>query len=973
MKAVASVLSDNGFTEQDIWDATPALQPLLSSVRPQLDALLKPNSHVILSVDFSQCEELSKQGFTHKVYKVDPTKQVWQTVALIFTKIGPALLAANSGAPTNHRRYCLRTAAGNILDDNVTLTSFGFGSLFQSWELTMIRKTAEQFAASRPTTTHSLGGMYVVTFLPGEGPMFKDIQKLIQKVHSDTPTGQLIEKFCRRYGIVNPERFGLASTSDMILSRSQSLGYYGLGKKFDQMTVKVVLRPEEGEHPDSSSSSSSSSAHSPSTHSVTSPSSIPSSTKVGASFNTSGAMGASASSPSSSPSSTTGSSAPQMTGFTAGVRPSLRAGRQSMMVSPDVAWTQLDDHLSVREARAVILDLDRQLAETKQQLSTSLQQRAEERELIRGVMLKERDAYKELEAQHDQLRLQAKKLVDVYISAKERQEDLLVAKTTLEGDIANMRALMGRARDELMQSRADCASKGEQIRSLQGELMAKEFDFEQVKMTLETKIHQLDSELQSETQKTLALYSEHIAMQDVIDTQGTQIVSLKQTVAQQDSKLADATQTEARLSSEVSQLKKEVASSQYAESQTKAHLNQANEEIAELSKKNEAIHAEKRSVQHTLASTKASLTTMIEEQEGEIRSIKQQCDTIAREKADAQARFEQQIKGLQDSLKSTVSSQDGLQQAAAKTKEALLNANALADTLKSANQSLSERLETSSSEVSTLRRQLAEAKSDAEQLRSDLRDTNVTASVGGDVEHLKRQVVQLREQLASEQKTSFDAKQLNADVLARVAAQQAQLTTANAKVTEITEQLRLEKLAKHEAAVAAEKEAFKEINAKLTKVAAEKSELEKQLKEASVEKSEVEKQLKEATNTTNEQAALIKEQKDTITRLEAPPPAPFLSAQLKSNLASSSPSSSRSGTQSKGTLENEILGIKDTLQKIDTSALSKKKDFSSDNVLSSLLVSGLEKRFKAARPQDDYEDLASEDIYIPNDNEEDWR
>lgn len=644
-----------------------------------------------------------------------------------------------------------------------------------------------------------------------------------------------------------------------------------------------------------------------------------------------------------------------------------------MMVSPDVAWTQLDDHLSVREARAVILDLDRQLAETKQQLSTSLQQRAEERELIRGVMLKERDAYKELEAQHDQLRLQAKKLVDVYISAKERQEDLLVAKTTLEGDIANMRALMGRARDELMQSRADCASKGEQIRSLQGELMAKEFDFEQVKMTLETKIHQLDSELQSETQKTLALYSEHIAMQDVIDTQGTQIVSLKQTVAQQDSKLADATQTEARLSSEVSQLKKEVASSQYAESQTKAHLNQANEEIAELSKKNEAIHAEKRSVQHTLASTKASLTTMIEEQEGEIRSIKQQCDTIAREKADAQARFEQQIKGLQDSLKSTVSSQDGLQQAAAKTKEALLNANALADTLKSANQSLSERLETSSSEVSTLRRQLAEAKSDAEQLRSDLRDTNVTASVGGDVEHLKRQVVQLREQLASEQKTSFDAKQLNADVLARVAAQQAQLTTANAKVTEITEQLRLEKLAKHEAAVAAEKEAFKEINAKLTKVAAEKSELEKQLKEASVEKSEVEKQLKEATNTTNEQAALIKEQKDTITRLEAPPPAPFLSAQLKSNLASSSPSSSRSGTQSKGTLENEILGIKDTLQKIDTSALSKKKDFSSDNVLSSLLVSGLEKRFKAARPQDDYEDLASEDIYIPNDNEEDWR
>jgi predicted nucleic acid-binding Zn-ribbon protein len=938
MKTIAATLSENGFTEQDIWDASPALQPILQSIRPQLDALMKPSTNVIISVDFTHCEDFSKLGFSYKVYKVDPTKPVWQTVALIFTKIGPALAAANNGASTNHRRYCLRTAAGNILDDNGTLTAFGLGSLFHNWELTMIRKTAEQFAAARPSTTPTVSGQFVVTFLPGDGPMFNGISKLIQRVHTDTPTGQLIEKFCRRYGIPEPERFGLASTSDMILSRNQSLGYYGLGKKFDQMTVKVVLRTDGSDEI-----------------------AVPSKPSTGATTD------AVAGSPGSQ-SALSSAGAPQMSGFNASVRPSLRMGRQSIVVSPDVAWTQLDDHLSVREARAVILDLDKQLGETKAQLQASIQQRAEERETIRGVMLKEREAYKELETQHDQLRLQAKKLVDVYVSAKERQEDLLVAKGALEADIVSMRGLMSRARDELMQSRADSNTKAEQIRTLQGELLAQQFDFEQVKMGLETKIDQLDRDLQTETQKTLQLYSEHIAMQDVIETQKSQIGSLKTAKASLETQLTEAMQLEAQLTSEVSQLKKEVATAQYSENQVKVNLASANDEITMLASKAESLAAEKRTLEHTLASTKASLNSAIEERDGEIRSVKQQLDTLAREKQDDQARFEQQLKGLQESLQSTVSSQSGLQQETTKTKEALLNATAQVDSLKSANQSLSERLEASSAEVSNLRRQLTESKDQADQLRSDLRETSVGVSVGGDVEHFRKQIAQLKEQIANEQKAGFESKQAKEELSARIATQQTQLSTANAKVAELTEELRVEKQTKHDAAVLAEKEAFKELNAKLTKTVSEKTDLERQLKDAHTEKSDIERQLKESTQTVKEQAALIKEQKERIDVLEAPPPAPVAPSHLKS-------SSQRNVAQSnsKATLETEILGIKDTLQKIDTSALSKKKDFTNENVLSSLLMSGLEKRFRAARPADDYEDLASEDIYIPNENEEDWR
>jgi len=79
-------------------------------------------------------------------------------------------------------------------------------------------------------------------------------------------------------------------------------------------------------------------------------------------------------------------------------------------------------------------------------------------------------------------------------------------------------------------------------------------------------------------------------------------------------------------------------------------------------------------VEHSLASTKASLTSQIEEKDGEIRSTRQQLDTLAREKADVTSNFEAQIRGLQASLQNTVSSQDGLQQEATKNKEALLTA-----------------------------------------------------------------------------------------------------------------------------------------------------------------------------------------------------------------------------------------------------------------------------------------------------------
>lgn len=1013
IKSIANTLSEGGFTEQDIWDANPALSPVLRALESKLDSLKRAGATVMVSVDFTQCDDLSKHGFTKKVYKIDPTKNAWQTVALIFTKIGPALTSGSAAsgaglsapsAPSlnatgsaaginggstsgalNHRRFCLRTFAGNILDDNEPLSHYGLGSLFHCWDLVMIRKTAEQFAAARPISGVAEGGKYLVTFLPGDGPMFNGISKLTKNIHSDTPTGQLIANFCKRYNIPNPENFALASTGDLLLSRNQSLGYYGLGKKIDRMTVKLVLRDEAAEAAKTSSSSNPSIGSSPSSSSH--------------------ALGGSTTQ-------RAGVAAPVMSGgFNASSRPSSRSHRHSVLISPDVAWTQLDDHLSVREAQAVILDLDKQLAESKHSLTASNQQRAEEREAFRKLVLKERESYSELEAQHDQLRRQAKQLVDVYADAKGKNEDLLVVNSSLEaevvrlqgemtrlqGDIGNMRALMGRARDELMTVRTESANKSDQIGVLQGELLAQKVELEELKMGLELKISSLDRELQEETKKTLALYSEQIAMQDEIETQQAALTKLRSEKIDLETGLTAASLKEAQLSSEVSQLKKEVANAQYGEQQAKAAIESTAEEISILNAQVDAMAAERRAHEHTLASTKASLTATIDELDADMRKARAEIESARGEKRDAELQYEAQVRNLKEALEKSQQESLHYQQKAAGSSTPIVqapvtvvqtssNANSAAaaaeiESLKSQKQSLSERLEASASEAVSLKRQLAEAKTDAEVLRAQIREGGAIAAASSAeaLESLKRQLNTAKEQLSAEQKTSFEAKQSNASLSEELAQVSSQHATSSAKVVQLAEELRTERAdyaAKREAAVAAEKERAAEMNAKITKVTTEKAEVERQLKDTEQrvkdvlgEKAEVEKQYLETTQTVKEQASLIKEQKETIIRLETPPPAPFIAATLRIEARKKNPNQPEGKG---GSLEDEILGIKDTLQKIDTSALSKKKDFSNDNMLSNLLMSGLEKRFKATR-DDEVEDLASDDIYIPNDNEEDWK
>lgn len=985
LQSIAGVLAENGFTEQDIWDANPALAPVLSSLRSQMDSMRKSATTVMLSIDFSHCEDLSKHGFTRKVYKVDPNKSAWQTVALIFTKIGPALASSPSanipstpsspaighahassaaGAP-NHRRYGLRTPAGNLIDDNAHLSSFGLGSIFHSWDLVMFRKTAEQFAATTTRPTSTIGGgttegvQCVVTFLPGDGPMFAGISKLTKKVLSDTPTGQLIANFCKRYNISEPERFVLTSTGDLTLSRNQSLGYYGLGKKFDQMTVKLVQRKDLDENvtgaiPTGTASPSSSSP----TPGTNSGSSSPS---------TSSPIGA-----------RSGAAAPQMTGFNASSRPSTRTARHSVLISPEVAWTQLDDHLSVREAQAVILDLDKQLADSKHSLQTAMQQRTEEREALRKLVMKERESYKELETQHDQLRQQARTLVDVYVTAKERSEDLIVAKSTLEaevsrlqGDITNMRSLMGRARDELMTTRTESATKTDQINGLQGEILAQKVEREELKLGLEVRITALSRELQEETGKVLALYSEQISMQDEIERQQSQLEKIKIERSELEDGLAAASQREAQLSSEATQLKKEVSSAQYSEQQAKAAIETTAEENALLTAQVETLTTEKRASENATAAIKATLASKTEQYESELSSAKTELETVSREKAAAEAQFSSQLKVIQEAMmKAGTSGGDGSGFSAYAIIEL--------DTLKSQKQSLTERLEASTTEATTLKRQLAEAKSEA----STLREASAAAEKENvDVlDGLKRQFTTVKEQLSVDQKSLSEAKQAQHELTQELTSLQTQHASVSTKAVQLAEDLRNERadnIAKREAAAAAEKEVLREINGRLTKITAEKTDVEKQLKESEqkakdtqAEKIEVERQLSEASQTVKEQATLISEQKTTIIRLETPPPAPFIAATLR--IEQRRAQKNGKGNEG-GSLESEILGIKDTLLKIDTSALSKKKDFSNENLLSNLLMNGLEKRFKAGRSEDEVEDLASDDLYIPNDNEEEWR
>jgi hypothetical protein len=225
-----------------------------------LPCLVKPDDPPgILQVNIGGTEGFEKLGVSHKVYKLENNKAISGVIALICKKLNVP----------NYRKYSFKTLRGYLLDDNEglklhtviplccftkcscylpslpVLGSYGFGTLLKQWELQLVKKTPEEYAKARDSNTK--GESYLVTFVLPELPQFAGLSQRIQKVRGATPTGDLIKLLCGRYKVSNPENFALSSLDGFVFSRTEGLEYYGLGRKFDKMTVKLISTVQEKE------------------------------------------------------------------------------------------------------------------------------------------------------------------------------------------------------------------------------------------------------------------------------------------------------------------------------------------------------------------------------------------------------------------------------------------------------------------------------------------------------------------------------------------------------------------------------------------------------------------------------------------------------------------------------------------------------------------------------------------------------
>jgi len=105
-----------------------------------------------------------------------------------------------------------------------------------------VKKTDEQYAQAKEQAAKSES--YFVTILLPTVPAFQGVTQQRRKVKATTLVGEVVTTICKRHK-ANPEDFSLATLDDFILSKKEFFEFYGLGKKFDQMTFKLVSNPNQ--------------------------------------------------------------------------------------------------------------------------------------------------------------------------------------------------------------------------------------------------------------------------------------------------------------------------------------------------------------------------------------------------------------------------------------------------------------------------------------------------------------------------------------------------------------------------------------------------------------------------------------------------------------------------------------------------------------------------------------------------------
>lgn len=835
---IFKVLESHGFNEADILNANPNIVKVYDTMRGKLEKLHLEDNNIVTFI-FDQCEEFKKA--TPFAVRVDKDKDILKIIALICRKYNVEYAST----------FSLKTASGNELDDSLPLSHYGFGSLIKDWTLFLSKKSH----ASRQVKSKD----YVVIFhYPRDNHAFGGLEKKAQSVQAVTPVGQIINLLCKKYGIQDSEKWVLTSKDGFAFSRKESLGFYGLGSKFETMNILFVK-----------------------------------SDKV-----------------------------------------------KYTSISQDLAWTQVVESFDMKDVKQQVIKVDGQISEAKEVIT----QLREENKKIANYLTTLGKSKDQLEEEHLNLRSKAKSIIDTYTKLKEQEGGLRLEKTTIAQETKALEAKIILSRDTIVKIQ-------NLINEKEGELTAQKFEYENEIMVLEQKNINIENDLHDERKKNLDLDSKNIMMRSDITRLELQIDGQKVDISDLNQKIALITEKEKALTAEINSLSKVSADKQFNATKNKESEDILVKENEKISKQIAEYTSERDTLKREIQSIKTQLQTDIKNKDQLIATLEQKSKTLKAEKDNLLHNFEEKLQSMKGSLDKTASTQSGLHAENTKLREQVLNLMTQIESKKSQMKSSETKASSVTQDNESYKKRIYLIEDEISKKKKEY-DSSVArmSKIVSERDSLKKQLEQLKQDITKEQKSAIELTQDNNALQKKLNSLDTQAKNLDNKKKEAEKDHENLKAFKPIVPNIQDTPSFKELNSKILKLNEEKQAVEKEIADLK----EVFNQLKEENT---QQKAELEKGNVFIVPVVAP----------ESKLSKEAEESKKKALS----LENEILSIRDTLQK--TTVVKKEATTSIiDGTMASILINSFDKFGNETKKYEDLDALDDDKFFVSNDQEEDW-
>ncbi|GAM26321.1 hypothetical protein SAMD00019534_094960, partial [Acytostelium subglobosum LB1] len=228
------LLAEHKLTERDIWEGYPMLFSILYQFKDQLDRTDSGTASVI-TFHLPAIPEFADTR--KKTYKINKKFTIAQTINLICKK---------QQVP-DPKRFWIGSLQGFIMKDDEPLSTYGLGTIFESWELRVIYKNdilSKSPLKSEPM--ESIGTEFIVVFELPPLQEFNGLKKHVVKVDTNQTIKQSIANICRKYKVESPDRFSVMTMdenplAEFVLFSGACFKHYGLGYKFKKWDLKIVF------------------------------------------------------------------------------------------------------------------------------------------------------------------------------------------------------------------------------------------------------------------------------------------------------------------------------------------------------------------------------------------------------------------------------------------------------------------------------------------------------------------------------------------------------------------------------------------------------------------------------------------------------------------------------------------------------------------------------------------------------------